>query len=97
MQPLFRAIVHIHTHNIAHRDIKPDNIMINPQGHIKLIDFGFAKKNMRVDKKGEGFEEVLGTPFYVAPEVIMGNYGKECDYWSLGVLLCVLLSGTYPY
>ena len=62
-------------------------------GEVKLIDFGLAKYT----STGEKLHTIAGTPYYIAPEVLNGNYGKECDIWSLGILLFVLVTGTYPF
>lgn len=74
LQQICSTINYLHSIHICHRDIKLDNIMINPDTlETKLIDFGFATKfNDRVRMKGK-----IGTPYYVAPEVISGTYGKE--------------------
>jgi len=66
-----------------HRDIKPENIMYGAEGTIKLIDFGFAI----ISEKKRANLDVAGTPYYIAPEVLSGNYGMKCDIWSLGVVL----------
>jgi calcium-dependent protein kinase len=83
MQKLFRALNHCHSQDIIHRDIKPENIMFGRDGEIKLIDFGFAI----TQHKKKANMEVAGTPYYIAPEVLGEFYGKECDIWSLGVVL----------
>ena len=92
MQMLLKAITHCHSYNIAHRDIKPENIMINDEGQVTLIDFGLSKqvaiKNMK---------SIVGSPYYVAPEVLKGDYGLQCDVWSLGVILYILLCGYLPF
>ena len=62
-------------------------------GEIKLIDFGLAKQTKRYNK----MTTLAGTPYFISPEVLKGVYGRECDMWSLGVLLFLLLSGTYPF
>ena len=90
---VMKAIVHCHSENIMHRDIKPDNMMIGDEGHVKLVDFGFAM----VQKARKQSLQAVGTPLYMAPEVIQGNYGHACDIWSLGVVLYELLTGKVPF
>ena len=68
--------------------------MVNPDTYeIKLIDFGFATK---FDGQG-GLNGKIGTPYYVAPEVIKGTYGKECDMWSIGIMTYYMLIGEPPF
>jgi len=68
--------------------------MFGEDGEIKLIDFGLSRK---MEKKSRSLSTVAGTLAYMAPEIIRGQYGKECDIWSLGVLLYVLVSGYLPF
>ena len=68
--------------------------MIGTNNEIKLIDFGLSRKS---GKSSGGLDTMVGTPYYVAPEVLEGSYGFECDVWSLGVLLYILLSGYLPF
>lgn len=94
MEKLFKGINHCHAVGVVHRDIKPENIMIGRDGELKFIDFGLSKK---FSGKGNLMKTVVGTPFYMAPEVIDGPYNHKCDIWSLGVLMYVILSGYLPF
>jgi calcium-dependent protein kinase len=91
---ILKAIAHCHANNIAHRDLKPENIMLTDNNNeLKIIDFGVAKKSKQISE----LETIVGTPYYLAPEVLQGDYGYECDCWSIGVILYVLLSGYLPF
>lgn len=90
------ALNYLHERNICHRDVKPDNFMfVTEEEHsdIKLIDFGLSHDFS--DKKA--LKSILGTAYYVSPEVFTGNYDYRCDFWSLGVMMYVMLCGTPPF
>lgn len=99
---LVLALNDLHEMGYVHRDIKPDNVLIDRCGHIKLADFGSAAKLNHNGMVDDCF--AVGTPDYVAPEVLTavdsnkGNvYGKSCDYWSLGVLAYEIIVGNPPF
>lgn len=94
MKRLFRAINHCHASGVVHRDIKAENIMYGADGEIKLIDFGLSRK---ITNKNSHMQTITGTPYYMGPEVLEGDYTQQCDVWSLGVLMYVLLCGYLPF
>jgi cGMP-dependent protein kinase len=84
---------YLHDKNIVYRDLKPENIMLDPQGYLKLVDFGLAKKM----DTGKTYT-LAGTLFYVAPEVIDGHgYTISVDLWSLGVMFYEFVCGCMPF
>jgi len=93
------AIFYCHNNNIVHRDIKPENILLfreiknSDDIDLKLIDFGAGLKDIKTDQ----MKSVIGTPYYVAPEVLMGKYDAKCDIWSAGVILYILMCGYPPF
>ena len=90
------ALNFIHAHNIIHRDIKLDNILIDLDNNIRVCDFGVSRQ---IDPKTDVMHEQCGTPAYMAPELLMGyGYtGFTADLWSAGVVLYAMLSGTVPF
>ena len=90
------ALNFIHSHNIIHRDIKLDNILIDLDNNIRVCDFGVSRQ---IDPKTDIMHEQCGTPAYMAPELLMGyGYtGFNADLWSAGVVLYAMLSGTVPF
>uniref|UniRef100_A0A8C8YS10 non-specific serine/threonine protein kinase n=1 Tax=Prolemur simus TaxID=1328070 RepID=A0A8C8YS10_PROSS len=86
------ALEYLHSKEIVYRDLKPENILLDRDGHIKLTDFGFAKK--LVDRTWT----LCGTPEYLAPEVIQSKgHGRAVDWWALGILIFEMLSGFPPF
>jgi len=88
------ALEHVHNANIIYRDLKPENLLLDADGHIRVTDFGLSKENV-VDDQVKSF---CGTPEYLAPEVLKRQkYGKAVDWWSLGTLLFEMISGLPPF
>ena len=81
----------MHEKSIIYRDLKPENLLIDKEGHIKIADFGFAKK-----LTNDRTLTLCGTPEDLAPEIILGSkegYGKSADWWAVGILVYELLTG----
>lgn len=98
MYQIFSSINYCHNMNIVHRDLKPENILIvkrekNGYPLLKVCDFGTSK----MFEKGSVQRKLVGSSYYIAPEVLKKNYNEKCDLWSCGVILYILLSARPPF
>jgi len=98
---IMRALFYCHSNKICHRDLKPENFLLldkSEEAPIKVIDFGLSVM-FEYDKDGNKvhMDTKAGTPYYIAPEVLAGKYDEQCDIWSAGVILYILLCGYPPF
>jgi serine/threonine-protein kinase Psk1 len=96
MAEMVLALSHLHdTLGVVYRDLKPENCLLDAQGHLLLTDFGLSKVAVADD---DGCKSILGTVEYMAPEVVLGQkYGKAVDWWSFGALGYDLMTGAPPF
>ncbi|KAI3823130.1 hypothetical protein L1987_04560 [Smallanthus sonchifolius] len=96
IKTILEVVQTCHKHEVIHRDLKPENFLYAHKGEhasLKAIDFGLSI----FFKPGQRFRDIVGSPFYMAPEVLKRNYGEEIDVWSAGVILYILLCGVPPF
>ncbi|KAL4669165.1 hypothetical protein H8959_007719 [Pygathrix nigripes] len=97
MRQILEGVHFLHTHDVVHLDLKPQNILLtseSPLGDIKIVDFGLS----RILKNSEELREIMGTPEYVAPEILSYDpISMATDMWSIGVLTYVMLTGISPF
>lgn len=96
MKQVLSAVTYCHSKSIVHRDIKPENLLLDSDvagATIKVIDFGTSQ----VFDPSKKMHQTFGTPYYIAPEILAGEYNEKCDIWSCGVILYILLCGRPPF
>ena len=97
MHQLFSVVNYCHKMKIIHRDLKPENILVNKNENgfvqIKVCDFGTSL----MFNRGEVQDELVGSIYYIAPEVLKKKYNSKCDLWSCGVIMFILLTGVPPF
>jgi len=96
---LVMALKYLHQLNVVYRDMKPENLLLDAQGHLHLTDFGLS--HLHSEKAGPNalMHTFCGTPYYVAPEMLVGKkgYTRMVDWWSLGIVIFEMISGKPPF
>ena len=96
MKQVLSCINYCHKANIVHRDLKPENILLEKGAgfdSIKIVDFGTSL----IQTPGVNLDEKLGTPYYIAPEVLNKCYNEKCDIWAIGVITYINMCGLPPF
>merc|ERR1712157_678144 len=94
---ILTAVSYMHKAGVVHRDLKPENILFETKdadSPVKIIDFGLARRHCSIDGP---MKAVVGTPYYIAPEVLRKCYDRSCDLWSVGVISYIMLCGYPPF
>ena len=95
IRQLLSVVAYCHSKHIVHRDLKPENLLMEDDKSfaVKVIDFGTS----RFFEPMDFLSQRMGTPYYIAPEVLRGRYNEKCDIWSAGVIMYILLTGKPPF
>jgi serine/threonine protein kinase len=101
LHQILEGIRYMHRHDVAHRDIKPENILFkdadgggSASSKVEIIDFGLSRKHRAGEQP---MSSIVGTPYYIAPEVLRKRYTKSCDLWSVGIISYIMLCGYPPF
>lgn len=90
------AMQYVHGLEVVYRDLKPENVLLTAEGHIRLTDFGLSKEG--ISSSSSGAQSFCGTPEYLAPEILTRQgHGRAVDWWSMGALLYEMLTGLPPF
>ena len=90
---LLDVVAHLHNHNVVHRDIKPDNIIVRPDGSVALLDYGIVRQMDQMETSAT----VIGTRPYMSPEQVNGKSEQRSDIWAIGVVLYQMYTGRLPF
>lgn len=89
------ALEHLHSKDVVYRDLKPENVLIDAKGYIRITDFGLSRQNVG---DASGAKSICGTPEYLAPEIVLRmEYGKAVDWWTVGSIIYEMLVGAPPF
>ncbi|KAL7409551.1 kinase-like domain-containing protein [Mrakia frigida] len=92
LSSIILAVAYLHSQDIIYRDLKPENLLLDREGYLRIADFGFAKE------VGDRTFTLCGTPEYLAPEIVLSKgHGKAVDWWALGILCFEMLAGYPPF